>query len=821
MLTLLPLILVMTTSNPIHIDHARGTATIADGTGQIKLGLNFAKGCVVESLLVAGRQVLDPANGVWSGIKLSGRWFTSATLSKRPVVSIQGKMLKVAGIAYSGGDFRVEETWTLSTQADSIRWKVDRTYLSGGTFDDTAMPHFSFASLSTWTGALLGTGGVAWAKLFDAPNATYGVHTGCATFWSPESDECIRISSAEDTQDRSALRFTRETNGNFSLAASLSRDARAPKHGKARFLRDRQDVWLPLTVAALETVSATLDLRALSYRKTYGRGDFKSLDTAAINELLNTIGRIGVIDDGIVGSNGWYSGYAVLHEPWLARVGTALNDPNYLRSNAHWLDYARDHAIMPDGMVKSRWCYTAGDAQPGTYDQATGFYEAQWGRLMDTQSSYVTDVADQFDLSGDRSWVAGQKKPCEAALDYLLRRDSKGNGLVEMENSTLRQRRSSDWLDIVWASYENALVNAQLYGALLKWAAIEQVLGDHPRADHYREFASRLKASFNKPVADGGFWDPEKGWYVYWREADGSVHGDNLTVPVNLTALAEGICDDPNRRHRLLETIETKMKAESLLSWPACFESFAPGEGADDKFPTYENGDIFLAWAEYGVRAYAASHPEIALKYVRQIVSQYKRDGLAFQRYLRADGKGAGDDILANNCNVITGLYRDIYGIQPKYNRLVLDPHLVSDLNGTSVDYDLRGRHLKIDLSQTEYRVVSDGIAIQSSQPFGIDFGANSLTLFDKNLDVPALTIQVSSGLPFTATVSNWTKKRHWSISAGSHSIVAVHTFHDLAPGTSFRVVSSGRTVATVSRDRPSAIVRCKAGRETQFALEP
>ncbi len=804
----------------ITLNPAEQVATVADGTGTLSITVNTGRGCRIGSVQVHRRQAVDADAGMWSGIKVGNRWYTSVSSLHRPKVSKVGNQLLIRGIEFGGGGIRVAETWTLSPIKDSIRWKIDRTYLDSGVLEDTSMPQATFPTMNWWTGALLGTGGVAWGKLFDMPNATYGVHTGSATLWNSSTDGCLRVEASGNKSSQTGLRFHRSIDGKFSMAVSATQNSRIPKHGKARFLRDREDVWTPFAVKEGEKISATVELKALSFKDTFARGDFKGLDTGAITELVNTIGRIGVIDDNIVGSNGWYSGYAVLHEPWLARVGATLDDPNYLRSNGAWLDYARDHAISKEGMVKSRWCYTAGDAQPGTYDPESGFYEAQWGRLMDTQSSYVTNVADQFDLTGDQVWVSGQKKACESALDYLLKRDSNGNSLVEMENSSYRQRRSSDWLDIVWASYENALVNAQLYGALLKWSAVERLLGDTTQASRYSEFAARLKSSFNKPISEGGFWDPEKGWYVYWREADGSVHGNNLTIPVNLSAIAEGICDDPVRQHRLLATIESKMQAESLLAWPACFESFAQGEGADDKFPTYENGDIFLAWAEYGVRAFSQSDPKTALKYVRRIVDQYKTDGLAFQRYLRASGKGAGDDILANNCSVITGLYRDIYGIQPKFNRLYLEPHLVPELNSTRVDYNLRGQRLRINLSVGDYEVTHEHLSVRSSAAFGVEFGPGQFKFFSGSSDVPAFNL-VGSGGNWTTQINEWAKIRRWSVQATGATVQLTQTFIDLEPGTTYRILASGKSLGLVKPSHPMAGYTVKAGQTVEFTLVP
>ena len=89
----------------------------------------------------------------------------------------------------------------------------------------------------------------------------------------------------------------------------------------------------------------------------------------------------------------------------------------------------------------------------------------------------------------------------------------------------------------------------------------------------------------------------------------------------------------------------------------------------------------------------------------RRPLARYDEDGLSFQRYLRKSQRGEGDDILAGNCMAIVGLYRDIYGIQPKPNRLYLDPHLTDELNGTKLRYQLRGRLYGIE---SEHRRLRD-----------------------------------------------------------------------------------------------------------------
>ena len=189
------------------------------------------------------------------------------------------------------------------------------------------------------------------------------------------------------------------------------------------------------------------------------------------------------------------------------------------------------------------------------------------------------------------------------------------------------------------------------------------------KSQKYAKAADELKIQFNKNTDQGGFWDSKQQCYAYWRNKDGSMHGANMVVPVNFSAIGYGLCDQPSRRAAILDRMEALMKQERLFFWPLCFTSYQKEEvhpTVNWPFPAYENGDLFLAWGELGTRAYAAYDAGLALKYVKSVLAQYANDGLAFQRYLRVSQTGAGNDILANNCSVVVGLYRNIYGLQPQ-----------------------------------------------------------------------------------------------------------------------------------------------------------
>jgi hypothetical protein len=530
------------------------------------------------------------------------------------------------------------------------------------------------------------------------------------------------------------------------------------------------------------------------------------LNGGSIRELLNTVARYGVIDKCLVGGNGWRSGYICLHEQFFGEIGLALDAPDYITNYSKTLDYYRDHAITPDGRVKSRWCYGSWDAMPGSYDKY-GFYEAQWGYLLDSQPDYVIDVAGQFDLTGDRQWLSGQKAMCEKVLGYLMQREIGHSGLVAMMTGSLKDGKSSDWIDVVWASYENALVNAEFYYALTLWAGAEETLGDPAQAASYRDFAARLKTSFNRPVAEGGFWNPTNQWYVYWREKDDSIHGDNLVTPVNFTAIAYGLCDDPGRQKAILDRMEVEMQTENIFAWPLCFFPYQPDEGgAGSTFPKYENGDIFLSWGEVGVRAYAAYDPALALKYVRNTLAHYDQDGLSYQRYLRQSQRGEGDDILAGNCMAIVGLYRDIYGIQPKPNRLFLAPHLTSELNGTKLRYRLRGQTYEIELNTCRNAITVGACTFCDSHPFGVNVTTAGLEYFPGTNTDWSMSISRPGAQPLTVQIETWPNDpaalHQWTESSPQVKGATQHVVTHLRPDAIYKLKANGKIIASLGTDK-------------------
>ncbi|HUS02869.1 MAG TPA: hypothetical protein VMY77_14125 [Chitinophagaceae bacterium] len=706
------------------------------------------------------------------------------------------------------------ENWKFTIRDNEIKFDIERTVTKSLFVEQVSFPTFLFNDINTWEGAYQGYGGLAWFYLFNEKLATYGVHTNTSKFWNSKTGIGLQISVAAPGQ-QVAMKYSRSNDDKLLYGISISGKEMIPRFdsgtNRKRFIRKRTDVWAPFNLHAGKT-SQSITLSYFDFNQEYDRGRFAGINGQQVSSVLNTIARIGVIDKKHFGGNSWHTPYGpiCLHEQYIAQMGLAINDETYLKGYQDCLDFYRENAFKPDGRVWPRWAYNKVDIMQGQVTDK-GFYEAQWGFLLDSNPDIVTNVAELYDLTGNKVWVKTHQKSCEKALDWIIKRDSDNDGLVEMMTDGHAEKKGSDWIDIIWAAYENAFVNAKLYFALIKWIDIERQLGNITKANFYGNFAAKLKNSFNKSTEEGGFWDENKNCYIHWRDKDNSIHGNNLVTPVNFMAIAYGICDDRTRRNHILDEIEYQMQKEKLFFWPLCLYSYNPGEGNDWQFPfpAYENGDIFLSWGALAVKAYADYKPELALKYVRNVMNQYSIDGLAYQRYGRAKQNGLGDDILSGNSLSVIGLYQAIYGINPLYNRFYLNPHITSELGGTELNYNFRGQKLKIGLDVDRYSVASNRFKIISNKDFGFYDAGNELFYFHGNNAIRTFKVKAESNNYVTLDINKWsTDEIMWlQSSADNRPNNLVYTINSLKPNAFYIISVNGKNIYLLKADASGTLV--------------
>lgn len=774
---------------PIFHDKNKKTVTISDSTGKLVMRLNYSDGCVLDQIIVNGSEVTGKGNIVFSGIRSGDSLYSSRQCIGVPEVSINNNTVIVNKIKYGSYEFALEEEWKFKTSGNKIDWQIMRQYLNDGTIDENCFPCWQFNSMETWDGAMLDNGGVAWNRFLEEPGFTYGANTSAIVFWKRNENRCLKILSEDNSKVFRSATFAHLKNDVFSVIQSSSAEPLNTRYGLRRFLTTGGSVFAPVAISK-SAINSHFILQAADYNQEYDRGQLTGIKEEPVNEMLNTIGRYGVVDKNLYGSNGWRTGFAVLQEPWLALSGIAINSPDFINGFTHTLEYEKEHAIMADGRVLPRWHHDSTDAMPNTF-RSNGFYECQWGYMFDSQPAFAINVAEQFDMTGDIEWIRNFKPTCEKVLDFMIKRDLDGNGLFEVVQKTYKEQRGTDWLDVVWASYEVASINAYMYKALIRWSELEKLLGDINMSEKYKKLALKLKTTFNKDIADGGFWNPDKKWYVHWREKDGSFYGNNFVCMVNFLSIGYGLCDAGDRKDAILGNIEKLMQKEKLFIWPSCFFPYEDNVGLSNvnyPYPNYENGDMFLAWAELGTRCYAEKNPETALKYIRNVINRYESDGLAHQRYSRIAQKGEGEDILSNNIMAVVGLYRNIYGIRPQYNRLYLEPHLTSELNGTQIKFWLRDQNYLIGLSEGKYSIGIKNYSVSNKHPFGINTSGNELEYFNANDD--KISLKVSSNQSYSLDILEWKNNyMSWRETGRGLKNSVHHELYNLKAGSVFQLM--------------------------------
>jgi hypothetical protein len=195
---------------------------------------------------------------------------------------------------------------------------------------------------------------------------------------------------------------------------------------------------------------------------------------------------------------------------------------------------------------------------------------------------------------------------------------------------------------------------------------------------------------------------------------------------------------------------------------------------------------------------------DIALKYIKNLLFQYNKDGLSSQRFSRTTQAGLGSDILAGSSTTITALYRDIYGIRPKWNRFGLEPNMLRELNGTEFNYTLRDKVYKIHLKENSYKVSTPDFSLEDSDAFGVSMIGSMLLYYPGNRDTEELSVTSADALPPDAIISEWSDKiRRWKMSSTGIYFFSVKK---LVPDTSYKLSVNGKETELFKADATGVI---------------
>jgi hypothetical protein len=180
---------------------------------------------------------------------------------------------------------------------------------------------------------------------------------------------------------------------------------------------------------------------------------------------------------------------------------------------------------------------------------------------------------------------------------------------------------------------------------------------------------------------------------------------------------------------------------------------------------------------------------------------------LAFQRYSRINQKGEGDDILAGNCLAVVGLYKALYGINPRYNRLYLNPRLPAKLSGTELMYHFRKDKLKISLSTNCYTVSNGQLAITSQKDFGYASSGNELYYFDSNNDTFSIAVKTEDKINLSLNILKCeTDEVTWNQVLMDYPKKISYVIGNLKRNSAYTVIVDNKVIWTLNSDSNGTI---------------
>lgn len=157
-----------------------------------------------------------------------------------------------------------------------------------------------------------------------------------------------------------------------------------------------------------------------------------------------------------------------------------------------------------------------------------------WDSMINVVEATRTYVAK----TGDLDFYRRNQPAVARAMSWVKGLDTDGDGLPD------RDIFPYGYTDTVENGPMHTYAIAKFYGGYLALAELEDAIGRN--GESWREYARRTKLNFAKPVSSGGYWNPEAGYPIAWKRANGDVYTSFETFGV-YEAIRTGLLGDPEQ----------------------------------------------------------------------------------------------------------------------------------------------------------------------------------------------------------------------------------------------------------------------------------
>ncbi len=234
---------------------------------------------------------------------------------------------------------------------------------------------------------------------------------------------------------------------------------------------------------------------------------------------------------------------------------------------------------------------------------------------LDNMLCWAKMAMEYFLATNDKEWFTPAKlATIICTVNYML------DNLRARFNPTLVEAGiEGDWTECTDWTLDNANVNANLIDALRLLVECQALLGEKGTSRDYPAIREAMIAAFNAPVKDGGFWDPDRGYYIHGNDGKGeTIHGDAyFESTANYFAMLWRVAP-PEVRERIWGHADAHRQPLEM-PWPV-LTNLGPRTGArrKDYGRTVTNGDV---WMVLGAHAAAARLQD---GYIKEGTEMYK-----------------------------------------------------------------------------------------------------------------------------------------------------------------------------------------------------
>jgi cellobiose phosphorylase len=288
----------------------------------------------------------------------------------------------------------------------------------------------------------------------------------------------------------------------------------------------------------------------------------------------------------------------------------------------------------------------------------------------------------------------------------------------------------ADWNDAFNMEGSESVFSACLYGkALLEMQELMDVLGDVKSAQGYAEEYDRIKKNVNKHA-----WDGE--WYVSYIDKDGKPVGSKkneegqIYLYTQAWAVIAGFAS-PDRAARAMKSVQEKLDTKhGIKVMTPAYKKTQPGISASTYTPGLkENAGIFLhpnPWA--AIAETMLGHGERAVQIIdrinplKQDTNTYECQPDVFVQNMASDehpqfGLARNPWLSGTVSWVNQATTKNILGIRPTYNGLMIDPCIPENWPGYTATRVFRGVacHIRVERGGESTVMLVDGKPVEGN----------------------------------------------------------------------------------------------------------